>query len=130
MLINKLDNTLKNSQIFGNTLEAIIGAIYLDKGYIKTKKFIQERILNVHLDLVSLENEETNLKNKLIGWANKNRKTCDFILLEEVMEGRKKIFTIGIQIGNEIIAKAKASNKKEASKLAAKNALTALNISE
>jgi ribonuclease III len=127
---NKNDPYLRNSQIFGNALEALIGAVYIDKGYLKTKKFIQDKILSVHLDLDSLENEDSNLKNKLIGWASKNKKTCDFILLEEVIEGRKKIFTIGIQIGNEIVAKAKAPNKKEASKLAAKNALVALKITE
>jgi ribonuclease III len=127
---NKNDPFLRNSQIFGNALEALIGAVYIDKGFIKTKKFVQDRILSIHLDLDVLENEESNLKNKIIGWANRNKKSCDFVLLEEVIDGRKKIFTIGVQIGNEIIAKAKAVNKKEASKLAAKNALTALNIVE
>ncbi len=125
---NKSDGTLHNSHIFGNALEALIGAIYLDKGYLNTKKFIQNRILNVHLDLDSLEIEDSNLKNKIIGWANKQRKTCDFIVLEEKMEGTRRIFTIGVQINNTIVAQAKASNKKEASKMAAKNAVEKLNL--
>lgn len=84
--------------------------------------------MSIYLDLDALEGEDSNLKNKLIGWASKNKKSCEFVLLEETLEGRRKIFTIGIQIDLEIVAHAKAANKKEASKLAAKQALVALDI--
>jgi ribonuclease-3 len=69
---NKFDNALKISQIFGNTLEALIGAVYLDKGYKKTNQWVEEYIIFPHLFTDDLETVEINIKNKLYGWANKN----------------------------------------------------------
>ena len=66
---NKIDSSLKNSQIFGNTLEALVGAIYLDKGYKATLKWVTKRIILPHLLLDDLEAQDINIKNKLIGWA-------------------------------------------------------------
>lgn len=91
---NKFDNALKGSQIFGNTLEALIGAVYLDKGYDKTKTWILKQIIIPHLFLEDLELIDINLKNKLIGWANKNGKTITFDLAEEKLEGNRRIFTM------------------------------------
>ena len=57
---NKFDNSLKMSQIFGNTLEAVVGAIYLDKGFIKTRQWVVERIIQPHLFMEELENWRFN----------------------------------------------------------------------
>jgi len=73
-LYNKFDNFLKGSQIFGNTLEALVGAVYLDKGYSKTQKWIVKRIIIPYLFVEDLEQIDINLKNRLIGWASKNGK--------------------------------------------------------
>ena len=75
---NKSDASLKTSQIFGNTLEALVGAIYLDKGYKKTSKWVSERIIIPHMFVDDLEVLEINHKNKLYGWANKNGKAFFF----------------------------------------------------
>ncbi len=74
---NKMDNALKGSQIFGNTLEALVGAVYLDKGYVKTKKWVLNSIIVPYLFVDDLEQIDINLKNRLIGWASKNGKTLD-----------------------------------------------------
>lgn len=66
MLYNKLDATLRNSQIFGNTLEAIIGAVYLDKGYVKTQQWVQNQIVMPHMFVDSLEGIDINLKTSLL----------------------------------------------------------------
>ncbi len=125
---NNLDQHLRGSQIFGNALEALIGAIYIDKGYNTTKKFIQTKIINLYIDMDLLEGEESNLKNKLIGWGNKNKRKIEFITLEEVQDKRKKIFNVGVKLDEEIICQATATNKKEASKRAAKKAIDILEI--
>ncbi|MFX5510388.1 hypothetical protein ABTD49_21370, partial [Acinetobacter baumannii] len=77
---NKFDNALKGSQIFGNTLEALVGAVYLDKGYTKTQTWVLKQIVIPYLFVEDLELIDINLKNKLIGWANKNGKTITFEL--------------------------------------------------
>lgn len=66
-IYNKLDNALKISQIFGNTLEALIGAVYLDRGYKKTHQWVEEYIILPHLFTDDLEGIEINIKNKLYG---------------------------------------------------------------
>lgn len=123
------DQYLKTSQIFGNALEALIGAIYIDKGYTKTKQFIQKQILTVYIDMDALEEEESNYKNKLIGWANRNKKQVEFVLLKEVKESNnRRLFTIGIKLEEDIIVEATAVNKKEASKQAAQKAVEKLEL--
>ena len=125
---NKFDNALKGSQIFGNTLEALIGAVYLDKGYDKTKTWILKQIIIPHLYLEDLELIDINLKNKLIGWANKNGKTITFDLAEEKLEGNRRIFTMNAVLDGEIFAHGKAGNKKDASQIAAQVAIEKLGL--
>ncbi len=125
---NKFDNALKGSQIFGNTLEALIGAVYLDKGYDKTKTWILKQIIIPHLYLEDLELIDINLKNKLIGWANKNGKSLAFDLAEEKLEGNRRIFTMNAVLDGEVFAQGKAGNKKDASQIAAQVAVEKLGL--
>jgi len=127
-LFNKFDNSLKISQIFGNTLEALVGAIYLDKGFRKTQQWVLERMIIPHLFMEDLENLEINHKNKLYGWANKNGKSLEFETLNEKIEGGRRLFTIGAVVNGELIAEAKAYNKKDASQIAAAIALEKLGL--
>ena len=125
---NRFDNSLKVSQIFGNTLEALTGAVYLDKGYDETVKWVSMHIIHPHLFMQDLENLDINLKNKLYGWANKNGKILEFDTLNETIENGRRLFTIGAKIDGEIVAEAKAFNKKDASQVAAQKAIEILNI--
>ncbi len=125
---NKYDNSLKVSQIFGNTLEALIGAVYLDKGYDKTKIWVEKRIIMPYLFIDDLEVIEINIKNKLYGWANKNGKALEFELLNEKFEGGRRLFTIGATVDGELIAEAKGYNKKDASQIAAQLAVDKLGL--
>ncbi len=125
---NKFDNSLKVSQIFGNTLEAVVGAIYLDKGFDKTRKWVLKAIILPHLFMEDLENLEINHKNKLYGWANKNGKNLEFETLDEHMEGGRRLFTIGAVVDGALIAEGKAYNKKDASQIAAAIAINKLGL--
>lgn len=125
---NKFDNALKGSQIFGNTLEALIGAVYLDKGYAKTQSWILKQIVIPHLFMEDLELIDINLKNKLIGWANKNGKTITFEMADEKLEGNRRVFTMNAVLDGEIFAQGKAGNKKDASQIAAQVAIEKLGL--
>jgi len=127
---NKFDNSLKMSQIFGNTLEAVVGAIYLDKGFEKTKKWVMECIIIPHLFLQDLENLEINQKNILYGWANKKGKNLEFETLDERLESGRRLFTIGAVVDGELIAEGKAYNKKDASQIAATVAIEKLGLNK
>ncbi len=125
---NKFDNALKGSQIFGNTLEALVGAVYLDKGYLKTHDWVLRQIVIPHMFVDDLELIDINLKNKLIGWANKNGKTLTFELAEERMEGSRRLFTINAMLDGELLAMGKGYNKKDASQVAAQVAVEKLGL--
>lgn len=129
-LFNKFDGSLKMSQIFGNTLEAMVGAIYLDKGYDKTKQWVMERIIQPYLFMDDLENLEINHKNKLYGWANKNGKNLEFDTLDERIEGGRRLFTVGAMVDGELIAQGRAYNKKDASQIAAQVAMDKLGLNK
>lgn len=125
---NKNDNSLKISQIFGNTLEALIGAVYLDKGYKKTQSWVERYIIMPYLFIDDLEIIEINIKNKLYGWANKNGKSLEFETLNEKFENGRRLFTIGATIDGELIAEGKGYNKKDASQVAAQLAVDKLGL--
>ncbi len=125
---NKMDGGLRTSQIFGNTLEALVGAIYLDKKYDFTKKWIIERMIQPYLFMDDLEQIDINIKNKIIGWAMKQGKPIDFVLAGEQLEGRRRLFTINVVLDGEVVASQKGFTKKDASQLAAQKAIEALGI--
>ena len=125
---NKFDNALKGSQIFGNTLEALVGAVYLDKGYTKTHNWVLKQIVIPHMFVDDLELIDINLKNKLIGWANKNGKALSFELAEEKMEGSRRLFTINAILDGQLLAQGRGYNKKDASQVAAQVAIEKLSL--
>jgi len=127
-IYNKSDNALKISQIFGNSLEALIGAVYLDKGYEKTRKWVEKYIILPHLFIDDLEVIDINIKNKLYGWANKNGKSIEFVTLDEKMENGRRLFTIASTVDGQIVSQAKGFNKKDASHIAAQMAVEKLGL--
>ncbi|HNP21545.1 MAG TPA: ribonuclease III [Panacibacter sp.] len=127
-MYNKFDNALKSSHIFGNTLEAVVGAVYLDKGYSKTHDWVLKSIVIPHLFVDDLELIDINLKNKLIGWASKNGKNLGFETLQEKLENGRRLFTIAAVLDGEILAEGKGFNKKDASQVAAQIAIEKLGL--
>ncbi len=127
-LYNKMDGSLKVSQIFGNTLEALVGAVYLDHGYKKAAKWVLESIIQPHMFMDDLENLEINHKNRLYGWANKNGKVLEFETLNEKLESGRRLFTVAAMVDGRNIAEGKAFNKKDASQIAAQVAVEKLGI--
>jgi len=126
---NRHDNSLKSSQIFGNALEALVGAIYVDRGYATTKKWVFKKLIIPHLFMDDLENTEINQKNKLYSWANKGGKQLEFETLDERIENGRRLFTVAAVVDGEVIAEGKSFNKKDASQIAAQLAVEKLNIS-
>lgn len=125
---NKNDGSLKSSQIFGNALEALVGAIYIDKGYDRTHHWVLKKVIVPHLFAEDLELLEINQKNKLYSWANRSGKQLEFETLDERMENGRRLFTVGAVVDGEVIAEGKAFNKKDASQIAAQAAVDKLNI--
>lgn len=127
-LFNKMDGSLKVSQIFGNTLEALVGALYLDLGYKKTAKWVLENIILPHMFMDDLEHLEINHKNKLYGWANKNGIVLEFETINERLENGRRLFTVAAVLDGKNMGEGKAFNKKDASQIAAQIAVEKMGI--
>ncbi len=110
----------------GDAFEALIGALYLDKGYNFTKKIILTRIVNLHFDLEQLITSEISYKSKLNEWAQKAKRNAVFNVEGEIGEKHKKQYLIAVVIDNEIIAKAQDYSIKGAENLAAEKAWSVL----
>jgi ribonuclease-3 len=125
---NRQDQGLKISQIFGNTLEALVGAVYLDKGYKSTSQWVEKRILLPFMFLDELEMVDINIKNRIYGWANKSGKTVAFSAIDEELVNGRRLFTVAVLIDGEKVAEAKGYNKKDASHNAALQAVEKLGL--
>jgi ribonuclease-3 len=114
MLISKYVNTNNNSNIYGNALEALMGAIYLDRGYKQCKNLLNKRLFRTFVNLDKVAKNEVNFKSKLIEWCQKERHTPDFILIEEVLSEQKQhVFRTRLTIEGKTICEATGRPKKE-----------------
>lgn len=125
---NKADRALGRSHIFGNALEALVGAVYLDVGYAKTRQFVLKQMIKAYMDMELIEATDTNHKNKLLSWAQRSGKQIEYVTVSEKMEGARKVFTLAVILDGEQLVTGTGYTKKEASQDASKKALVALAV--
>lgn len=124
--LNKKSSGFHRS-IAGNTLEALIGAIFLDMGFHRTRKFILKRIIQTHFDLDQLEETNTNYKSQLLEYIQKNKLEMPvYELVKEKQNGGLKIFTIACKVGDEVLGVGTGTKKKNAEQKASQIALERL----
>ncbi len=129
-LKTKLNNNERsNSSAYGDAFEAFVGAMYLDLGYEKTKKFIIKRVLKLHVDLNSLANNDTDYKSQLQILCQKNKWQLEYRLLNEVQQGAKKIYTVQVLINEKEFASFEHFSKRVAEQKAAELSLQEINTS-
>ena len=109
----------------GDAFEAIIGAIYLDKGYKFTQKVIINRIYKISIDIDELEKTETNYKSRLIEWSQKEKKKIEFRHTKDTSNNRN-VHHIALYVENKLVAETKDSSIKAAEQSAAEKAFLML----
>jgi len=103
--------------MYGDAFEAFIGAIYLDKGYDSTKRYILDRIIRPHVDMVEIESTEKNFKSVLLNWGQRERRTVTFETVSEDVRARQ--ITVRLLIDGQEKAVATEHIKKKAEQMAA-----------
>jgi ribonuclease-3 len=110
----------ESKSIYGDALEALIGAIFLDKGYPFAQRFVEEKLLQNHIDIESVIETETDFKSRAIEWCQKEKLPFDFKITEQE-KGNEKLYSAELIINKEIKGKGIAYTKKKAEQLAAEN---------
>lgn len=114
-----------NSYMSGNAFEALVGAIYLDRGYETCMKFMEERIIGQYINLDKISRKEVNFKSKLIEWSQKNKFEIEFRLIGQSLdESQNPIFETQILVENISGGTGKGYSKKESQQEAAHATMT------
>jgi ribonuclease-3 len=116
-----------NSSMYGDALEALVGAVYLDKGYRFTKKFITKELLT-HYDLDALINNNANFKSRLIEWAQREGKEVKFMIVQENGSRHFREFISQVSLDGEVFATGNGYSKKKAEQSAAEKACEQLEL--
>ncbi|WP_281989769.1 ribonuclease III [Aquimarina aggregata] len=123
-LIDLVRTNIPKSQfgvnIHGNLFEALIGAIYLDRGFMYCERFIQEAVINPYVDIESLEGQVISYKSLLIEWCQKEKKPFNYEIYEDTGKDEMKHFAVKLWINDKVVAKARATSKKKAEEKASK----------
>lgn len=120
-------NTQLQKVILGNTLEALVGAIYLDKGYLRCKKFVIDKLIQPYFDLEVVVNSEVNHKSRVIEWAQRQAKEIRFEV-SEIKRGRGREFCAQIFLQGEAYATGFGITKKKAEQDAAEKTFAMLEL--
>jgi ribonuclease-3 len=116
------NNRSSSKSIFGDTIEAIIGAIYLDKGYRFTRKIILNRMVRLHLDIRELERTEINFKSRILEYSQREKKSLEFKVVDEIGEGYKKQYIVELHIDSKAVSTGRDFSIKGAEQRAAEQA--------
>lgn len=127
-LLQNTDPGFKFSSMNGDAFEALIGAIYLDKGFAATQNFILNRLLKFHVDVEKILETETDFKSKLIEWSQREKKEVQFQVMDQSGNGYDKQFTIATAVNGEIVAQGQHFSKKKAEQLSAEATCSKLGI--
>ena len=125
LVCSDLSNQSHNSYMGGNAFEAVVGAVYLDRGYEACMWFVKNRVMGRYLDLEKLVAKDDNYKSRLLEWCQRHRVQTEFVLQEEGFEGKSRspYFVSCAVIAGEVCGKGRGYSKKESQQKASGQAL-------
>lgn len=120
--------TGRKGSLLGDALEALVGAVFLDRGYRGARDFILNQLIEPLVDVQKLEMTETNYKSRLIEWCQQYGKEVEFRVVDNGVGESNKLFTVEARIDGELKGTGQDFNKKSAEKISAEKACEALGI--
>lgn len=120
ILVSNIGPGQVTRNLFGDALEALIGALFIDKGFSKTKKLFISKVLNCYLDLDKIISKDTDYKSLVFEWVQKHKSNLTFSYNEDYdFEMKKSVFSAILKINGEIHGTGQGASKKEAEQEAA-----------
>ena len=125
LIVTSTPENLPHNSIYGNALEALIGAIYIDQGYRSCKYFLEKRIIERYIDIERISNIYVNFKSLLLEWCQ-HQKLPIYFDTEELQKKEKETakFKACAYVNNNLLGEGDGSSKKEAQQKAAKMAMS------
>ncbi len=118
----KLTDKQMGHDISGNLYEALVGAIFLDKGYKGVKKFIYSSMIDSHIDLEKLDKKISSYKSYMIEWAQKTHQDFEFVAHTDTNKGKSNYFKVNFVLNNKKVSQGRSGSKKKAEEIAARRA--------
>jgi ribonuclease-3 len=128
VLLTEYNQTRLSRSMLGNAVEALVGAVYLEVGYQRTKRFVVRRILRNYVNVHELEKVDDNYKSQLLEWCQKNGQTVNYKLLARYKFEKRDRFKVAVMINGKKMATADDFNKKSAEQTASEKAMLAMGI--
>ena len=127
LLLSAGHSTSHNSYVAGNAFEALVGAIYLDRGYDACLRFFEKQILGKYINIDKVAFKEVNFKSKLLEWSQKNRVRLEYRLMKQKKDDNgSPIFSFQVLLEGVEGERGSGYSKKEAQQLASKDTLQRL----
>jgi len=120
--------TRLSKSMLGNALEALVGAVYIEVGYARTKHYVVSRILRRYLDIHELESYDDNYKSQLLEWCQKNGRQIEYKVMAKYKSEKRDKFKVAVYVDGKKLGTADDFNKKSAEQLASERAMTALGM--
>ncbi len=128
LLLADYNQTRLSKSMLGNALEALVGAVYIEVGYDKTKNYVIKRVLRRYLDMRMLEDYDDNFKSQLLEWCQKNGHTIEYKVVAKYKSEKRDKFKVAVYVDGKKLGTADDFNKKSAEQLASERAITAMGI--
>ena len=128
VFLNQYNNTRLSRSMLGNALEALVGAVYIECGYPRTRRYVIQKILRGYLDIHELESFDDNYKSQLLEWCQKNGQTVSYKMLAKYKFEKRDRFKVAVLINGKKLASADDFNKKSAEQTASEKAMQILGL--
>lgn len=128
LFLANYNQTRLSKSMLGNALEALVGAVYIEVGYEKTKQYVIRRILRRYLDIHELESFDDNYKSQLLEWCQKNGRSIEYKVVAKYKSEKRDKFKVAVYVDGKKLGTADDFNKKSAEQLASERAMAVMGI--